>query len=1294
MAQAAKRMKADIAEKKARKAAIALEKQQELEQSALMPVDVDPPRVPTPDVVDVTCCAGVLPKDLQDLSLAVAVEDEERWGKSVDPTAHLELPSTRSGHRCKFPAHYVDFVPSCAAPACILPPHPPTPPRPPTPTPEPSPPPPEIDEGSFGDAAADELEVSKTEVNDFGVYRVYSTAPTYDPEQYTSLDDLCDTKTLSRAPTSAASRRWWAGFGASVLDSVNDNIVAPFINVSVFRLMHWFYGSNTKSLADLDRLVNDVILADDFNRDDFRVFSAQRELRRLDNVAEGTQLDAKDGWLKASVKFTMSPGGAPLNEGASAELVVDGVFYREVLEVTKGAWRDITGLQLHQTPFQQHWQDPNDPTAPPVRIYSELYNSDAVLEEHERVRMRSQELGCQLEACVAVISLWSDATHLTSFSNASLWPIYLYFGNLSKYVRAKPTAFAAHHLAYIPNLPETLTESYQKAFGRPPTPEVLNLLKRDLMQAVWALILEGKFMDAYVNGIVLMCADGVYRRVYPRFFTYSADYPKKALLACIKNLGHYPCPCCYVEKSQIYTLGTKADMRRRRARAREDDILSAWVQRILELGSLVPAQSTFSRLFLEHGFNFYTMFVPDLLHEFELGVWKNTFIHLLRLLCARGGDTIQMLNARFRQIPTFGRGTIRRFGTNVADLKKIAARDFEDILQCSIPVFEGLFPSPHNEIVLDLLFVMSTWHTYAKLRIHTDQTLTVFESVTTALGKVVRKFAATICQDYKTVELRREISARGRLEARMAAKKVADAPPPADAALEPAHGVEPAQDAITTTVTTATTTATTTAAAPATALATTASTTASTAVTATTATAKKKKTPAKDKQFKVHHTYKFHRLGDYPASIRTFGPSDNYSTQTGELEHRRVKRFYARTNKNDYTQQISQHEQRKRVLNTIDSRLTGQAAGAVPPAAATTDEELPPTIPRDHHHIGESNNIHFNLIIWLQEHRGDPAVHKFRARLQDHLLARCEGRIFDGDEHEYTDEERSTIQFANNRLFPHKTMRVNYTTYDMRRDQDTINVDRQCNIMVLAHEDEGQGDPHPYWYARVIGIFHAYIRHRGSRTHAHQALRMEFLWVRWYGRDMTHRSGFSARRLPRIGFLPSDDSNYDAFGFLDPQEVIHAVHLIPAFAHGHTLDLLPPGSIGRRPNDEGKDWVYQYVNMFPDRDMFMRFVGQGIGHTAIRKAIDRMAQETTNALSGSDNVPTANNAHESNIWVDLEDEPNLQMQGTPLIIDEGLDDDALIDLGSDKEEDDPEDECNDIHAVEEDDEEYEGFAPY
>ena len=37
--------------------------------------------------------------------------------------------------------------------------------------------------------------------------------------------------------------------------------------------------------------------------------------------------------------------------------------------------------------------------------------------------------------------------------------------------------------------------------------------------------------------------------------------------------------------------------------------------------------------------------------------------------------------ASFRDIPTFGSSTIRCFATNASEMKKLAVRDFEDLLQ-------------------------------------------------------------------------------------------------------------------------------------------------------------------------------------------------------------------------------------------------------------------------------------------------------------------------------------------------------------------------------------------------------------------------------------------------------------------------------------------------------------------------------------------------------------------------------------------------------------------------------------
>jgi len=45
--------------------------------------------------------------------------------------------------------------------------------------------------------------------------------------------------------------------------------------------------------------------------------------------------------------------------------------------------------------------------------------------------------------------LWSDATQLTAFGTAKLWPLYIYMGNESKYMRCQPLANLCSHAAYF-----------------------------------------------------------------------------------------------------------------------------------------------------------------------------------------------------------------------------------------------------------------------------------------------------------------------------------------------------------------------------------------------------------------------------------------------------------------------------------------------------------------------------------------------------------------------------------------------------------------------------------------------------------------------------------------------------------------------------------------------------------------------------------------------------------------------------------------------------------------------------
>ena len=79
-------------------------------------------------------------------------------------------------------------------------------------------------------------------------------------------------------------------------------------------------------------------------------------------------------------------------------------------------------------------------------------------------------------------------------------------------------------------LPDALKDHYMKAHGQKPTADVLKFCKRELFQQIWLLLLDNEFMEAYEHGIKLVCGDGVTRRLFPRIFTYSADYPEKYVM--------------------------------------------------------------------------------------------------------------------------------------------------------------------------------------------------------------------------------------------------------------------------------------------------------------------------------------------------------------------------------------------------------------------------------------------------------------------------------------------------------------------------------------------------------------------------------------------------------------------------------------------------------------------------------------------------------------------------------------------------------------------------------------------
>ncbi|EPQ53857.1 hypothetical protein GLOTRDRAFT_139911 [Gloeophyllum trabeum ATCC 11539] len=220
---------------------------------------------------------------------------------------------------------------------------------------------------------------------------------------------------------------------------------------------------------------------------------------------------------------------------------------------------------------------------------------------------------------------------------------------------------------------------------------------------------------------------------------------------------------------------------------------------------------------------------------------------------------------------------------------------------------------------------------------------------------------------------------------------------------------------------------------------------------------------------------------------------------------------------------------------------------------------------------------------WFAELEDDPALTDFAPRLDDHLRYRLIER-FGGDT---ADLAGVSIYYKDDRLYAHSTVRFHFTTYDIRRDQDTVNPGTDKRYIFVSL---GSGSFGACAYAQVLGIFHVQVEGDALPSGVESEC-FDFLWVRWFKHlESTEPTSTPSCRLDALQFIPGNSA--DAFGFVDPSHVIRGAHIIPAYQDGRTTELLAP-SIAR---DKDGDFNYYYVNRFVDRDMFVRNIGVGVGH--------------------------------------------------------------------------------------------------
>lgn len=305
----------------------------------------------------------------------------------------------------------------------------------PTPTPPPQP------------ATPVELQTVQTEEDEFGRYRIYRKRPDHEPEnlpQPEHNDFATETHQGNTEDLASGLRMPIPSF------SDLQGLLGLFLNSSIALLIQWFYsGSSTKSLADVQHLIDDVILHEDFQAEDLQGVNFAREVKRLDTFE--SSLEGK-GWKESSVKIKVPCPGYKQDEADAEEFEVTGVLHRDLVDIIKLACQDPDTLSsFHTTPFEEMWKPSED--AEPIRLYGEAYTSDEMISAYEEVQnLPPDPENPNVENIVAEILVYSDATRLAQFGTASAHPTYFFFGNLSKYIRCQPGSHAAHHGAYFPEV--------------------------------------------------------------------------------------------------------------------------------------------------------------------------------------------------------------------------------------------------------------------------------------------------------------------------------------------------------------------------------------------------------------------------------------------------------------------------------------------------------------------------------------------------------------------------------------------------------------------------------------------------------------------------------------------------------------------------------------------------------------------------------------------------------------------------------------------------------------------------
>jgi Plavaka transposase len=387
----------------------------------------------------------------------------------------------------------------------------------------------------------------------------------------------------------------------------------PYPNWSSFELgdLFWSHGP-TNSLHQFSKLVQ-LLNDPKFSLDEVRGTNwssirhrlADGEPAKLDS--NGKVIDDRGPGWKAAVITVKVPFPTRGHGEKTEDFDVGILHHRRIVAVIK---EKLLDLNEHATRhFRAHrlfWQP--DLSQDPVRVYGEAYSSDEFCKMEEEVQGLTLSVEDQgLERVVIALMFWTDATLLADFGTAKLWPCYLFFGNDSKYLRAKPGTNLCNHIAYFEdvggsvcvtthtkriclfssqNLSRTGIAHITTAETRP---KILSLIVKEnsstgngINSSTTSSYKPCKEVSASHVSMALRGSSSLaslpIQQTTPKSVSCSScmcpflnNKSLRATIATIKAMGAAPCPRCLMKKCEMHDMGSEEDSMLRTIGARVDD---------------------------------------------------------------------------------------------------------------------------------------------------------------------------------------------------------------------------------------------------------------------------------------------------------------------------------------------------------------------------------------------------------------------------------------------------------------------------------------------------------------------------------------------------------------------------------------------------------------------------------------------------------------------------------------------------------------------------------------------------